>query len=86
MSELPFSGLRVVALEQAVAAPFCSRQLADLGAEVIKVALKIDSGDKKAAALEPSPELIERTNGIREQWIDYWSTVTGHRSTMTAEP
>jgi hypothetical protein len=30
--------------------------------------------------------LIERTNGIREQWIDYWSTVTGHRSTMTAEP
>jgi hypothetical protein len=34
----------------------------------------------------PSPELIQRTNGIREQWIDYWSTVTGHRSTMTAEP
>lgn len=34
----------------------------------------------------PSPELIERTNGIRERWIDYWSTVTGHRSTMTAEP
>ena len=34
---LPFSGLRVVALEQAVAAPFCSRQLADMGAEVIKV-------------------------------------------------
>jgi hypothetical protein len=34
----------------------------------------------------PSPELIERTNGIRERWIDYWGTVTGHRSTMTAEP
>ncbi len=34
---LPFSGLRVVALEQAVAAPFCSRQLADMGADVIKV-------------------------------------------------
>jgi len=34
---LPFSGVRVVALEQAVAAPFCSRQLADLGAEVVKV-------------------------------------------------
>lgn len=34
----------------------------------------------------PSPELIERTNGIRETWIDYWSTTTGHRSTMTANP
>ncbi|HVT39076.1 MAG TPA: CaiB/BaiF CoA-transferase family protein [Gemmatimonadaceae bacterium] len=29
--------MRVVALEQAVAAPFCSRQLADMGADVIKV-------------------------------------------------
>jgi itaconate CoA-transferase len=34
---LPFSGVRVVALEQAVAAPFCSRQLADMGADVIKI-------------------------------------------------
>jgi hypothetical protein len=34
----------------------------------------------------PSPELIERTSGIRERWIDYWTIVTGHRSTMTAEP
>ena len=34
----------------------------------------------------PSPELIERTNGIRERWMDYWTTVTGHRSTMTTEP
>lgn len=34
---LPLSGLRVVALEQAVAAPFCSRQLADMGADVVKV-------------------------------------------------
>ena len=37
MSTLPLQGLRVVALEQAVAAPFCSRQLADMGADVIKV-------------------------------------------------
>ncbi len=35
--QLPLAGLRVVTLEQAVAAPFCSRQLADMGADVIKV-------------------------------------------------
>lgn len=34
---LPLEGYTVVALEQAVAAPFASRQLADLGARVIKV-------------------------------------------------
>ena len=44
MPELPFTGLRVVALEQAVAAPFCSRQLADLGADVVKIE-RPDGGD-----------------------------------------
>jgi itaconate CoA-transferase len=44
MSGLPFNGLRVVGLEQAVAAPFCSRQFADLGADVIKVE-RPDGGD-----------------------------------------
>ena len=34
---LPLAGVRVVALEQAVAAPFASRQLADMGADVIKI-------------------------------------------------
>ena len=34
---LPLHGITVVAVEQAVAAPFASRQLADLGARVIKV-------------------------------------------------
>lgn len=33
----PLDGLRVVSLEQAVAAPFATRQLADLGARIIKV-------------------------------------------------
>jgi itaconate CoA-transferase len=36
-STLPLAGLTVVTLEQAIAAPFCTRQLADLGARVIKV-------------------------------------------------
>ncbi|MDO0929685.1 CaiB/BaiF CoA-transferase family protein [Streptomyces sp. TG1A-8] len=34
---LPLSGVTVVSVEQAVAAPFATRQLADLGARVIKV-------------------------------------------------
>jgi crotonobetainyl-CoA:carnitine CoA-transferase CaiB-like acyl-CoA transferase len=34
---LPLEGITVVSLEQAIAAPFCTRQLADLGARVIKV-------------------------------------------------
>jgi crotonobetainyl-CoA:carnitine CoA-transferase CaiB-like acyl-CoA transferase len=44
MNDLPLANLRVVALEQAVAAPFCSRQLADMGADVIKVE-RPDGGD-----------------------------------------
>jgi crotonobetainyl-CoA:carnitine CoA-transferase CaiB-like acyl-CoA transferase len=37
MSIRPLDGVTVVSLEHAVAAPFCTRQLADLGARVIKV-------------------------------------------------
>ncbi len=33
----PLDGVTVVALEHAIAAPFCTRQLADLGARVIKI-------------------------------------------------
>ncbi|AOK63547.1 CoA-transferase [Burkholderia ubonensis] len=33
----PLEGVTVIALEHAIAAPFCSRQLADLGARVIKI-------------------------------------------------
>src|SRR5436189_6149595 len=34
---LPLEGITIVSLEQAVAAPFVTRQLADLGARVIKI-------------------------------------------------
>src|ERR1700693_2967958 len=33
----PLDGVKVITLEHAIAAPFCTRQLADLGARVIKV-------------------------------------------------
>src|SRR5580765_7879641 len=40
----PLNNITVVALEQAVAAPFATRQLADLGARVIKIE-RPDGGD-----------------------------------------
>lgn len=36
-SRLPLAGLTVIAIEQAVAAPFCTSRLADAGARVIKI-------------------------------------------------
>jgi itaconate CoA-transferase len=44
MSQAPLHGVTVVAIEQAVAGPFATRQLADLGARVIKIE-RPDGGD-----------------------------------------
>jgi itaconate CoA-transferase len=44
MSGLPLDGITVVALEQAVSAPFATRQLGDMGARVIKVE-RVPEGD-----------------------------------------
>lgn len=35
---------------------------------------------------KPSPELIERAEAIRKQWIEYFSITTGQRASMTANP
>ena len=37
MADQPLQGITILTLEHAIAAPFCTRQLADLGARVIKV-------------------------------------------------
>ena len=34
----------------------------------------------------PSAELIDRANGIRREWIDYWAVATGRRASMTVNP
>ncbi len=35
---------------------------------------------------KPSALLRQRTDGIRLRWMDYFSTVTGHRAVMTTNP
>ena len=42
---LPLSGVRILAVEQYGAGPFGSMQLADMGAEVIKIENPMDGGD-----------------------------------------
>src|ERR1700710_1945833 len=54
---LPLEGLTVIAVEQAVAAPFCSSRLADAGAHVIKVerpAGAVARGHRAAAKAQSS--------------------------------
>jgi hypothetical protein len=34
----------------------------------------------------PSQNLVERADGIRQQWIHYWETTTGRRASMTTNP
>lgn len=35
---------------------------------------------------KPSDKLVERAEGIRKQWMDYFSVTTGRRASMTATP
>ena len=57
----PLDGIKVVTLEHAIAAPFCTRQLADLGARVIKVE-RPGTGDFARA-------YDERVNGMASHFV-----------------
>jgi crotonobetainyl-CoA:carnitine CoA-transferase CaiB-like acyl-CoA transferase len=62
VQKLPLSGVTVVSVEQAVAAPYATRQLADLGARVIKV--ERPGGDN---ARTLSPGLFAAVNRGKEE-------------------
>ena len=57
----PLDGITVVTLEHAIAAPFCTRQLADLGARVIKIE-RPGVGDFARA-------YDERVNGLASHFV-----------------
>ncbi len=57
----PLDGITVVSLEHAIAAPFCTRQLADLGARVIKV--ERPGGGDFARAYD------QRVNGLSSHFV-----------------
>jgi itaconate CoA-transferase len=51
---LPLTGITVVSIEQAIAAPYCTRQLADNGARIIKIE-RAASSDKTANGASVDP-------------------------------
>ncbi|MFC0397716.1 CaiB/BaiF CoA transferase family protein [Paraburkholderia rhizosphaerae] len=57
----PLDGIKIVTLEHAIAAPFCTRQLADLGARVIKV--------ERPGAGDFARGYDERVNGLSSHFV-----------------
>ena len=57
----PLEGVTVVALEHAIAAPFCTRQLADLGARVIKI--------ERPGVGDFARDLDERVRGLSSHFV-----------------
>ncbi|BDX21738.1 CoA transferase [Polynucleobacter sp. TUM22923] len=64
MNTRPLDGITVISLEHAIAAPFCTRQLADLGARVIKV--------ERPGAGDFARAYDERVNGMSSHftWVN----------------
>ncbi len=64
MSVRPLDGITVISLEHAIAAPFCTRQLADLGARVIKI--------ERPGAGDFARAYDERVNGMSSHftWVN----------------
>ncbi|HBI82367.1 CoA transferase [Orrella sp. NBD-18] len=60
-SPRPLDGITVVSLEHAIAAPFCTRQLADMGARVIKV--------ERPGVGDFARKYDERTRGMASHFV-----------------
>ncbi len=57
----PLDGITVIALEHVIAAPFCTRQLADLGARVIKI--------ERPEVGDPARAYDERVRGLSSHFV-----------------
>jgi itaconate CoA-transferase len=57
----PLEGITVVALEHVIAGPFCTRQLADLGARVIKI--------ERPGVGDPARSYDDRANGMTSHFV-----------------
>ena len=73
----PLDGVTVVSLEHAIAAPFCTRQLADMGARVIKVERPIKGDDSRAFA---PPYLMDQEGKSTKESAYYCAANRGKRS------
>ena len=70
---VPFEGLRILDLSTEIAGPFATRQLADAGAEIVKI--ESPAGDplrrmKTSAVLGRSEPLAEGGDGALFQWLN----------------